>query len=120
MDKNVLLGLWRYLVPIPPAIWKKQAGSRFNLDFLPADHQRVRSYVVSELPRYGKPLPPGRIAQELKLPVDQVIHILDDLEHHKVFLYRSPTGEVTWAYPVTVDSTPHHLKFSTGELVNAA
>jgi len=22
---------------------------------------------------------------------------------------------VTWAYPVTVDETPHHVRFSSGE-----
>ena len=29
-------------------------------------------------------------------------------------------GAVTWAYPVTVDQTPHHLTFNTGEKIYAA
>ena len=27
---------------------------------------------------------------------------------------------VTWAYPVTTDQTPHHVTFSSGEEVHAA
>ncbi len=120
VDKNVLLGLWRYLLPVPPSIWKKQAGGRFNLDFLSTVEQRLRNYVVLELPRYGRPLPPERIAGQLDLPLQQVTHILEKLERHKTFLYRNPAGEVTWAYPVTVDETPHQVAFSTGEQTNAA
>jgi len=36
------------------------------------------------------------------------------------FLFRNKEGEVVWAYPVTVDKTPHHLTFSTGEQLYAA
>jgi hypothetical protein len=49
-----------------------------------------------------------------------VMAILDDLQHHLVFLVQQPAGEVCWAYPVTIEPTPHHMRFSTGESIYAA
>ena len=92
----------------------------FSLDFMSDDHHRVRNFVVSELPRAGKALPPAAIASRLDLTLEQVIKILDDLERHLVFLFRNPQGEVAWAYPVTVDQTPHRVTFSSGEKIYAA
>ncbi len=120
MNKKVLLGVWRYLLPIPPHIWTRQVGGDFHLDFLSAEHQRVRNFVVLELPKRAQPLAPGWIASKLQMREERVVQILDDLERHKTFLFRNPNGEVTWAYPVTADQTPHHMTFSTGEQVNAA
>ena len=79
------------------------------------DHHRVRDFSVLELPRSGSPLSPASIAAQLDLDVPRVTSILDDLEKHLTFLFRNDRGEVTWAYPVTVDETPHHASFSTGE-----
>ena len=45
---------------------------------------------------------------------------LEDLEKRMTFLYRNEIGEVLWAYPVTVDRTPHKIRFSTGERLFAA
>jgi hypothetical protein len=84
------------------------------------DHHRVRNYVVAALPRVGEPLSPAFIAQALDLPQTQVVDILDELERHMTFLWRNEEGAVTWAYPVTVDRTPHHVTFSTGERIYAA
>jgi hypothetical protein len=36
------------------------------------------------------------------------------------FLFRNEEGAVTWAYPVTVERTPHRVSLSTGEQVYAA
>jgi hypothetical protein len=44
-----------------------------------------------------------------------VVSILGELEQHLKFVFRNERGEVTWAYPVTVDETPHRARFSTGE-----
>ena len=33
---------------------------------------------------------------------------------------RNPDGEVSWAFPVTSDPTPHQLQFSTGEQIFGA
>jgi len=83
-------------------------------------HHLVRYYVVRELPRTGKPIQPESISQDLKLPLAQVGTILDELERNLFFLVRNGQGAVSWAYPVTVDRTPHELTFSTGERLYGA
>jgi hypothetical protein len=125
MDKNVLVGLWRYLLPLPGRIWRTGVGRNaektdLGLEFMTPDHHRVRNFAVAELPKAGKPLSPAAISQKLELPMEKVVAILDELERHMTFLYRNERGEVTWAYPVTVAQTPHRLTFSSGEQVNAA
>ena len=125
MNNNLLLGLFRCVLPVPRALWQMQVSRNARhldggLAFMSAEHHLIRNFVVRELPRVGKPLSPGSIAQNLNLPISQVETILDDLEKHMTFLFRNEQGAVTWAYPVTVDRTPHHLTLSTGEQVYAA
>jgi len=125
MKNSVLLGIWRYLLPVPAGIWQGQVKqsafhSRQELGFLSADQQHVRNYAVRELARLGQPLPPERIARDLGLPIEKVNAILDDLETRLSFLYRNGTKSVVWAYPITVDQTPHRATMSSGESINAA
>jgi len=54
------------------------------------------------------------------LPVSRVIAALDHLEKRMTFLFRNASGDVLWAYPVTVHKTPHRITFSTGEKLFAA
>ena len=90
------------------------------LGFMSPEHHRVRNLVVRELPGVGEPLSPAFIAEKLSLPVDRVEAILDELEKRMTFLFRNSDGAVVWAYPVTVEATPHHVTFSTGEQVYSA
>jgi hypothetical protein len=120
MADSIRLGLGRHLIPIPRPIWQRvaKAGARkapARLAFMSPDHHRVRDFSVLELPRLGAPLSPEAIAAQLGLDVPHVTSILDDLEEHLTFVFRNDRGEVTWAYPVTVDETRHHASFSTGE-----
>lgn len=125
MSNNLLLGFWRAMVPIPGRLWKDQVDKSARntvqkIGFMGEDHHLVRDFVVREIPRAGKPFSPALIAQELDLPLGQVLEILDELEKNLTFLYRGDGENVTWAYPVTVDRTPHHVTFSTGEKTYAA
>jgi hypothetical protein len=126
MNKSLLLGLWKYLLPVPRPLWQGQVAqsarqtTEYGLAFMSEDHHRVRDFVVVELPRIARPLSATLIAERLNLPVDRVTGILTDLEKHMTFLYRNPQGEVAWAYPVTVDHTPHRVTFSSGEQIYAA
>ncbi len=97
-----------------------QPNDPLDLSFMTPEHHKVRNFVVRELPRAGKALPPAVIASRLDLALEQVVHILEDLERHLFFLFRNPQGEVAWAYPVTVDPTPHRVTFSSGEKIYAA
>jgi hypothetical protein len=121
---NLLLGVSRFMIPVPRSIWKRQLPAKerhltASIGFMSEQHHAVRNHVVKELPRVGKPLPPELIAQSVNLPADRVVAILDDLERNMTFLFRNDQKAVTWAYPVTVDKTPHHMALSTGESVYA-
>lgn len=125
MNKSLLLGLWRILLRIPRPIWQQEVArsaraAEKSLAFMTADHHQIRDFVVRELPRFGKPIPPEAIAQNLGMKLEQIITILDELEKKLTFLYRSEDGDVEWAYPVTAAQTPHRVTFSTGEQIYAA
>ena len=126
MNKALRLGLWKYWLPVPRPIWQGQVrrdallAREHGLDFMSDDHHRIRDFVVTELPRIPRPLSAATIAEQLSMPVEKVTGILDDLEKHMTFLYRNPQGEVVWAYPVTVEKTPHRVTFNSGEQIYAA
>ena len=125
MKNNLLLGIWRFLFPIPPPIWQNEVEqtakhNQTRLAFITPDHHRVRNLVVRELPRVGAPLTPDWIASQVNLPNESVVRILGDLEKHLTFLFRNAEGAVVWAYPVTVEKTPHRVTLSTGERIYAA
>jgi hypothetical protein len=125
MDKGLLLGLWRFILRIPRPIWQKEVSrsaqrAKASLDFMTDDHHRVRDFVVREMPRMSEPITPQVISQSLNLEVSGVNSILDEFEKNMTFLFRDADGCVTWAYPVTVEPTPHRLSFSSGESVFAA
>ena len=125
MDGKLLLGLWRAVIPLPRALWQgavlqEVRKAERRLGFLTPEHRTIHHFVVRELPRVGRPLGPEFVAQEVGLSVDRVNGILGELEAHKTFLFRNEQGAVVWAYPVTVDETPHRVTFSTGEQINAA
>ena len=125
MNKSLLLGFWHFLLRIPRPIWQQEvarsarAGEK-SLTFMTLEHHRVRDFVVRELPRVGKPIPPEIIAHNLDMELARVIPILDELEKNLTFLYRNEQGAVIWAYPVTVEPTPHRVTFSSGEQIYAA
>ena len=125
MANQLMIGLWRYMIKAPPLLWQKQitnATKKFKkeLAFMTDEHRRVHHFVVRQLPSLGQPMPPSYVAEQLNVPLDRVVSILDDLEKHMTFLYRNPQGDVIWAYPVTVEKTPHHVTFNTGEQLYAA
>ena len=91
-----------------------EAFRDLNLDWI------EEYFVVEELARRGRPLSIGTIAEALGLAGEVVSGVVDELERNLFFLARNESGEVSWAYPVTVDRTPHRLTFSTGERLHGA
>ncbi len=125
MAETVLIGRERQIVEIPRLDWEHGlAGRKKNIEariaFMTEDHHRVRNFVVKEIPSQGKPLPSEFIARQLKMPPVRVNSILAELEKNLTFLVRNEQGAVVWAYPVTVDKTPHHATLNTGEQFHAA
>ena len=125
MNQTILLGQDHRIVPIPRAHWEGHlaqlpAHSQSRLSFMSPAHHLVRNFVVKHLPNTGKPISPMEIAEFLNLAVEQVEEILDQLERNLFFLVRDLGGAVTWAFPVTVEPTPHRLTFDSGEQIYAA
>jgi len=125
MNEWLMAGVWRHIIRLPPAIGRKRVDqlaerARAEVGAVSTPHRRVHHFVVRELPRFGRPIPPQAIAEGLDLPLPTVIEILTELEARKSFLFRDEDGSVIWAYPVTVEQTPHRVRFRSGETLYAA
>jgi len=113
------------MIPVPAIIGQrtllgKARKERARLASIRSEaHHLVHDFVTREIPGVGEPISPEFIGQQLKLPVDRVITILDELEK-KLILYREEQEAVVWSYPVTAARTPHHVTFSTGKQGYAA
>ncbi len=125
MEDKILLGRDQQILEIPEATWKEHLAqipehSHGRLAFMTTAHHQVRNFAVQALVEQQRPLEPAYISAALDLPLAQVSIILDELERELFFLVRNAQGAVAWAYPVTVEPTPHRLNFSTGERLYAA
>jgi hypothetical protein len=120
MEEKVLLGRDRQILEIPQTMWKQHLTQipqhgQTRLNFMTKTHHQVRYFAVRELVNRQKPIEPEFISDMLKIPIEQVNIILDELERKLFFLVRNELNAVAWAYPVTVETTPHRLNFSSGE-----
>ncbi|MCG6879335.1 MAG: hypothetical protein LJE96_09345 [Deltaproteobacteria bacterium] len=125
MNDPILSGLWRFMIKVRPALWEKQIKKHRQriLDeqgFMTPAHRRVHHYSVRTIPGRSTPLPAEEIADALDMETTQVDDLLADLERHMTFLFRNKSGEVTWAYPMTTEKTPHRLTFDDGSTCFAA
>jgi len=125
MAETVLVGKGPHFEEIPRDYWEKKVTIESQhipavLDFMTKDHHLVRNLVVKEIARLEKPVSPEKISAKLSMPQSMVTAILDDLERNLFFLVRDARGDVSWAFPVTAEKTPHKLTFNTGERPHAA
>jgi len=125
MEETILLGRDREILEIPQTTWKKSLEqvpqhTQSRLNFMTDAHHQIRYFVVKEMVVRQKPIEPEFISEKLNIPVGQVNSILDELERKLFFLVRNEQGAVAWAYPVTVETTPHKLSFSSGERLYGA
>jgi len=126
MSEVILIGGQEQITKVDAEQWRRQVAHSHHqpsthLSFMTPDHHRIRNFAVVELPRSGgKPLSAQLISERLSLPLTEVMAILHELQQHLLFLVQHPTGEVRWAYPVTIEPTPHHMRFSSGERIYAA
>jgi hypothetical protein len=121
----IIVGSGTRLTREPESAWRQQVTMAAStpsprLEFMTREHHLVRDTVVVELPRRNAPLSPKVIANETGLAVKRVEQLLDELEARLFFLVRNADGDVSWAYPVTAEPTPHRLRFESGESVFAA
>ena len=125
MKTNSLLGLGRFMIPIPAIIGQRILLGKARKEttrlasIRSEEHHLVHDFVTREIPQAGEPISPEFIGQRLKMPLDRINAILDELDK-KLLLFRDGQEVVVWSYPVTVAKTPHHFTFSTGEQGYAA
>lgn len=125
MRETILLGQDRKILEIPLATWKQQLIQvpqhvQPRLSFMTDAYHQIRYFVVKEMANVQEPIGPEYISKMLKIPLGSVKQILEELEKNLFFLVRNDRGAVSWAFPVTVESTPHKMVFSSGEHLYAA
>ena len=125
MKEKILLGRDQEILEIPQATWEQHLTpipqhSQSRLNFMTDAHHQIRYFVVKEMANRQKPIEPEFISEELSMPLEQVKPILEELERKLFFLVRNEQGAVAWAYPVTVETTPHKLSFASGERLYGA
>ncbi len=108
------------MLRIPRFLWSRAVRaeakrSQRRLGFMTADHHAVRDFVVLEVARRGTPVEPEQIAGGTGLDGNRVAAVLDDLERHLTFCFRSDGRRVDWAYPVAAAATPHRVTLDTGD-----
>jgi hypothetical protein len=125
MEEKILLGRGQKIIEIPQATWKhdlKQIPqhSQSRLNFMTDTHHQIRYFVVKELANRQKSIEPELISEKLNIPLEMVKSTLEELERKLFFLVRNEQGAVAWAFPVTVETTPHKISFSSGERLYGA
>ena len=125
MTEKVLLGKGRHFEEIPRDSWEAEVAIRSQhipavLDFMTREHHLIRNMMVREIAHKAGPVSSEEISARLNMSQSQVIDLLDDLERNLFFLVRDSHGDVSWAFPVTAEKTPHQLTFNTGEQPHAA
>ena len=125
MDDKILLGQGQKIIEFPQATWKSHLAqipqhSQSRLSFMTDAHHQIRYFVVKEMANIQRPIEPEFISEKLNMPIEQVTSILDELESKLFFLARNEQGAVAWAYPMTVETTPHKLSFASGERLYGA
>lgn len=125
MPNKLMAGVWRLMVGVPPFLWEKQIEKvkhkvNRSTRFMSQEHRLVHHFVVREMPRVGGPIPAEMVARKLDMPLERIRELLQELEEHLTFLVKNSQGDVVWAYPVTVEKTPHALTFGSGEQLYAA
>ncbi len=125
MEEKILLGRDQKMVEIPQATWKQDLTHipqhiQSRLSFMTNTHHQIRYFVVKEMANTQKPIEPEFISEKLNMPLELVKLILEELEKKLFFLVMNDQGAVAWAYPVTVEPTPHKMDFSSGERLYGA
>ena len=125
MEAEILLGRNREMLRIPAATWKQHLAqipqhSQSRLDFMTDAHHQIRCFVVKEMVSTQRPIEPEFISEKFNMPMERVLSILEELERKLFFLVRNEHGAVAWAYPMTVEVTPHKIEFGSGERLYGA
>ena len=125
LKHKLYMGFRGFMMRIPPLISDKGArkgekGAKANVASLSNEERRVHHFIVKKMAVVKTPLTAELIAGELRMPNDQVLEIINQLENLKTFIYRSDGKGINWAYPLTLENTGFRMTASSGEQFYAA
>ena len=125
LKKKAFMGIWRFMIPLPLFMIKKDVSTMANAICRKSvdvsdEERKVHYFVVKSLSDTNEPVTPEYIANTLGMPLDRVKAIVDKLEEMKTFFYRYDCPGINWAYPVTAEDSGHKVTFNAGAQLNAA
>ncbi|MFC1813860.1 hypothetical protein ACFL03_14335 [Thermodesulfobacteriota bacterium] len=125
LKKKAFIGIWRFMIPLPQALIKKDIRTMASAICrktanVSEEERKVHRFVVMTMTETNEPVTLEYIAEKLDMPLDRVRDIVDKLEEMKVFFYRYNSQGINWAYPVTAENGRYKMAFSTGEQLDAA
>ena len=125
LKHKLYVGFRGFMMRIPPWLAAKgskkgEKGAKANADRLSKEERRVHHFIVMKMAVAKNPITTEVIANELRMPNDQVHEIISKLENLKTFIYRSDGKGINWAYPFSLENTGFRMTASSGEQFFAA
>ncbi len=125
LKHKLYVGFRGFMMRIPPWLAAKgskkgEKGARANADRLSNEERKVHHFIVMKMAVVKDPITAEMIANELRMPIDQVNEIINKLENLKTFIYRSDGKGINWAYPLSLENTGFRMTASSGEQFFAA
>jgi hypothetical protein len=119
------MGFRSFMMRVPPLLSEKGArkgekGAKANASSLSNKERRVHHFIVKKMAVVKALITAELIAEELGMPKDQVIEIINKLENLKTFIYRSDGKGINWAYPLSLENTGFRMTASSGKQFFAA
>jgi hypothetical protein len=125
LEHKLYVGFRGFLLRIPPRLAAKgskkgEKSTKANADRLSKEERRVHHFIVMKMAVAKDPITAEMIANELRMPNDQVHEIINKLENLKTFIYRGDGKGINWAYPLSLENTGFRMTASSGEQFFAA
>ena len=125
LKHKLYVGFCGFMVHIPPwlaakVLKKGEKGAKENADRLSREDRRVHHFIVMKMAVVKNPITAEVIADQLRMPNDQVHEIINKLENLKTFIYRGDGKGINWAYPFSLENTGFRMTASSGKQFFAA
>ena len=125
LKHKMYLGFHGLMMRLPHLLSEKGAkkgevGAKANSDCLSRQEREVHHFIVQKMATVKDPITAELIADELAMPEDRVLQIVNKLENLKTFLYRDDGERINWAYPLSLENTGFRMTASSGEQFFAA
>jgi len=125
LKHKLYVGFRGFMMRIPPRLAAKgskkgEMGAKANADRFSKEERSVHHFIVMKMAVVKDPITAEMIANELRMPNDQVREIINKLENLKTFIYRGDGKGINWAYPFSLENTGFKMTAYSGEQFFAA